>query len=33
MPFLITCYIGTGKKILRKGECNPVGDGLVVDLE
>ena len=33
VPFLITCYVGTGKKILWKGEYNPAGDGLVVDLE
>ena len=33
VPFLITCYVGTGKKILRRGEYNPAGDGLVVDLE
>ena len=33
MPFLITCYVGTGKKILRKGAYNPAGDRLVVDLE
>ena len=28
VPFLITCYVGTGKKILRKGEYNPAGDRL-----
>ena len=33
VPFLITCYVGTGKKILRKGEYNSAGDRLVVDLE
>ena len=33
VPFHITCYVGTGKKILRKGEYNPAGDRLVVDLE
>lgn len=32
VPFLITCYVGTGKKILGKGEYNPAGDRLVIDL-